>query len=105
LLRSSIVDAKQGYGSFLTFEFGHPEQTRGLRRSANVHGEWHVWIYCCDWRFLSNGKQVAWSEDSKDQIARATGMIDGQKLLGLSVEPAQGLSRFEFDLGGLLETR
>ncbi|MDT7530925.1 hypothetical protein OVY29_19870 [Sphingopyxis sp. SE2] len=104
--------ARQGYGSFLTFEFGDPElkveernsEKRGLRRDAYVQGEWHVWIYCCVWRFSSHGHQIAWSEDPKDQIYRATGMLDGQKLVSVHVNPSKGQSRFDFDLGGLLET-
>lgn len=104
--------AKQGYGSFLTFEFGNPElkieerhsETSGLRRNAYVSGKWHVWIYCCAWRFSSHGDEISWSEDANDQIARATAMLNGQKLVSVSVDPAQGRSRFIFDLGGLLET-
>lgn len=104
--------AKQGHGSFLTFEFGQPSlevkewqsPRKGLRRSAHVHGEWHVWIYCCDWRFLQRDQQLAWSEDGGEKIARAAAMLSGQKLMRVDVEPSQGRSTFWFDLGGVLET-
>ncbi|MEM8854527.1 MAG: hypothetical protein AAGD34_12570, partial [Pseudomonadota bacterium] len=50
----------QGYGSFLTFNFGEPKLMvterrsvkSGRRRSAHVRGDGHIWIYCCDWRAL-----------------------------------------------------
>jgi len=104
--------AKQGYGSFLTIEFGEPalrvkeynSERRGFRRQAYVEGQWHFWIYCCEWRFSASGQPIAWSEDGRDDIARATSILDGQKLTKILVSPADGRSRFEFDLGGLLET-
>jgi hypothetical protein len=103
---------KQGHGSFLTFEFGkstlkveerhNPE--KGTRRSAYVHGQWHLWIYCCHWRATQDGTQLAWSEDSDPIIGRATATLNGQKLLDISVTPDDGRSIFTFDLGGSLET-
>ena len=105
-------DAKQGHGSFLTFEFCAPEliveewqsNSKRLRRQAYVQGRWHVWIYCCAWRFTAHGEQIAWSEDARDDIARATGILDGQKLIEVSLDLEAGKSRFTFDLGGQLET-
>lgn len=104
--------ARQGHGSFLTLEFGAPElivkerhsAKDGLRRQAYVRGRWHVWIYCCQWRFTQHGKQIAWSESSREDIGRATAWLEGQNLLRVSVDPPSGKSLFAFDLGGLLET-
>ena len=103
---------RQGHGSFLTFEFGEPKlevherhsPEKGLRRSAHVHGRWHLWIYCCHWRALQDGTQLAWSEDAEQIIGRATATLNGQKLVDVSVAPEHGRSTFSFDLGGLLET-
>ena len=44
------------------------------------------------------------SEDEAELIGRAADALNGQKLLAVDVEPAQGRSSFTFDLGGLLET-
>jgi hypothetical protein len=104
--------AKQGHGSFLTFEFGEPKlevherqsKEKGLRRSAYVRGQWHLWIYCCHWRAVQDGEQLAWSEDGVEAIRRAAATLDGQKLLAVDVDPDKGRSTFTFDLGGLLET-
>src|SRR5262245_27099799 len=78
---------RRGYGSFLTFEFGEPhieirepidstskyKRVRRLlaRRRAFVRGDWHLWIYCCDWKVTQNGKRMARRESKDDKIARA----------------------------------
>ena len=111
-LGQPVWGAKQGYGSFLNLEFCAPElivkewqsSSKGLRRQAYVQGRWHVWIYCCEWRIIVHGEEVAWSEDARDDIARAIGMLDGQNLKEVSLDPEAGRSRFTFDLGGQLET-
>lgn len=103
---------KQGHGSFLTFEFGPPKlevterksPRKGLRRFAYVHGRWHLWIYCCHWRALQDGAQLAWSEDDGQVIARATATLNAQKSIDLRVAPDDGRSIFTFDLGGAIET-
>lgn len=104
---------KQGHGSFLTFEFGQPKlevgeprqsKELGLRRTAYVQGEWHLWIYCCSWRALHEGTQIASSDDADEAIRRATGLLNGQKLMAVEVSPTEGRSTFTFDLGGSLET-
>ena len=103
---------KQGHGSFLTFEFGPPKlevterlsPEKGLRRSAYVQGQWHLWIYCCHWRALQHDIQLAWSEDDDQAIGRATATLNAQKLVGVHVSPDGGRSTFTFDLGGALET-
>lgn len=103
---------KHGYGSFLTFEFGEPKlevpkqraHNRTRRGSAYARGRWHLWIYCCHWRATQDGVQLAWSEDSSELMGRAATQMNGQKLLAVTVEPAQGRSTFTFELGGSLET-
>jgi hypothetical protein len=103
---------RQGHGSFLTFEFGKPKPEvaerqssgRGLRKSAYLHGEWHLWIYCCHWRVSQDGTQLAWSEDKNELIALAVAALNGQKLIAVRLDPGKGRSTFEFGLGRSLET-
>src|ERR1017187_8707670 len=71
----SCWDVKPGYGSFLTFEFGQPHlvvrepiaastsapaKVREALARSQVYprGEWHLWIYCCDWEVFSKGKPI-----------------------------------------------
>ena len=79
-------NVRQGYGSFLTFEFGNPSleireprhvpdaspRARELlaRRRVTVVGEWHLWIYCCGWRIACGGEELA-SWDSDEERIRA----------------------------------
>ncbi len=111
---------KQGYGSFLTFEFGEPhlviyepvvasrtassEVRENLaKRRAFARGQWHLWIYCCDWQVLSCGKRMG--DSSTDaRIRRAADCLSGQKLVRFSIRPQSLQCIFEFDLGGTLKT-
>ena len=113
-------NVKPGYGSFLTFEFGQPhlrideprEPKREVsprvrkmfaRRLIHVRGDWHLWIYCCDW-FVSEREKVVGDCSSKSRIQRAAWALDGQKLVAVTIVPRGRRSVFEFDLGGRLET-
>ncbi|HWB53796.1 MAG TPA: hypothetical protein VG722_06375 [Tepidisphaeraceae bacterium] len=105
---------KQGCGSFITFEFGKPHQrihpVRRLSSSDHPHravvirGDWHLWIYCCGWRIKADEVELAHSESQESQISIACGRLDGQALQNVELQLDVGRSRFEFDLGGLLET-
>ncbi|MBX3416288.1 MAG: hypothetical protein KF851_01695 [Pirellulaceae bacterium] len=111
---------KKGYGSFLTFEFGTPSQeireprtvsnssplVRELlaRRCVTIHGQWHLWVYCCGWRIRMADSELAHNESSDDEIAAACLELDGQAIQNVKCEPKFGRTRFHFDLGGVLET-
>lgn len=117
-------NAKPSYGSFMTMEFGEPhleirepsapkpdasEVVRKLltRRHVVVHGEWHLWIYCCKWQVLAGKKRRGHSallSSSKQPIRRAAADLDGQSLVSVVVDPSKGTSVFAFDLGSRLET-
>ncbi len=110
-----------GHGSFLTMEFGKPHlsirepiKARGsasatvrrllARRNVQPCGEWHLWIYCCAWRLRQKGR-AAGSSASKAAVRAAAATLDGQVLTRVVALPGPGQTRFEFDLGGVLETR
>ncbi len=111
LIGATAWGVRQGYGSFLYFNFGEPklvihERTSKrlgkLVRHADVEGASHIWINCCHWRARDAGRQIAHSEDSRETIDSATAFLNGQKLIAIDVEG--GRSAFRFDLDGLLET-
>jgi hypothetical protein len=114
-------NVRRGYGSFLTLEFGAPQlvireprvaSTRSsakvrklrARRLVNVTGDWHLWIYCCNWRIDTGGKTLAVSEASNQRIDKAAKELNGQRLIDVFVDPATGASAFTFDLGATLRT-
>jgi hypothetical protein len=112
---------KQGHGSFLTLEFGQPElvireptqaplgapakmKARCARRLVTVTGDWHLWIYCCNWRITLNGALAAHNESPDGKIAFAASCLDGQKLVAVHRDSRPGSWLFTFDLGGTLQT-
>ena len=111
---------RRGHGSFLTLEFGRPHlrlrepyrssakskrvRAAAAARLATVHGDWHLWIYCCDWAVFE-GERLVGDSRSKQSIDRAARFLDGQRLVKAWVVPRGMRSVFEFDLGGRLETK
>jgi hypothetical protein len=110
---------EQGYGSFLTFEFGEPhlhireprqateQATEGVRKNAArrfvyVHGDWHLWIHVCDWHIFLQGQELANHASSRRTIKKATIELNGQALTQVTIKDSF-VSVFEFDLGGRLE--
>jgi len=113
-------DAKPGFGSFLTMEFGKPHlevrepisiRTRATakvreqlaRRQVYLHGEWHLWIKDCDWEVHCRGKRVG-DSSSRAKTRSAADFLNGQRLLRFSILPRKVQSIFVFDLGATLKT-
>ena len=110
---------EQGYGSFLTFEFGEPhlriqeprqataqtsEKIRKnmARRFVYVRGDWHLWIYLCDWHIIFKGQELANDNSNRRTIRKAIIELNGQHLTQVTVSRSL-VSVFEFDLEGRLE--
>ncbi len=121
LLGLPCWNVQKGQGSFLTFEFGDPSlhvrepiesttaasaKVMAWRRMRTVRpiGEWHLWIYCCNWRCFAGGDEIAHSESEGGKIEAAVSELNGQRLQSVSVDPDNGASSFSFDLGGVLQT-
>jgi hypothetical protein len=119
LLGKPCWRVRRVHGSFLTFEFGEPHleihEPRKLdpsrserlhqlfaRRRVFIHGEWHLWIYCCDWIVTAGDERIGESS-THERMDRAANELDGQALI--SVRGEGGRWYFDFDLGGRLETR
>ena len=81
---------------------GAPAKT--LQRLAFVHGEWHLWIYCCEWSLRLKDVQLAHNESDDVTMDRALGVLNGQVLQAVDIEPDDGRTRFTFDLGCSLLT-
>jgi len=112
---------RPGYGSFLTMEFGTPHlvvrepivaskgssakvQKTLARRNVVPRGDWHLWIYCCDWQLSSKGKRIA-NSSRRGTIPGAADVLNGQKLICFSISLRKMVCTFEFDLGAILTTR
>lgn len=100
-------NVKKGHGSFLTFEFGQPKliisERKSKKRDIFISGEWHFWVYCCDWKYYFEEKLVAHNESSNKLIEKATYSLDGQALKDVRI--SEKVSTFVFDFGGKLEIK
>jgi hypothetical protein len=72
------------------------------RRRVNVRGQWWLWIQAWRWK-LSAFSESATPYSSRQRIENAMACLDGQKLTGFEVAERTGITRFTFDLGGVLE--
>lgn len=113
-------DVKKGHGSFVTMQFGAPElrieeprslpvflggaPTRTMIRSAQIYGQWYLWIYGCVWSLTLDTVELAHCESDDITMARALRVLNGQALTGIDVDEADGSSTFAFDLGCVLAT-
>lgn len=113
-------NAQPGYGSFVTLEFGEPylriREPRKLtgtvstrvrklfaQRQVTVRGQWHLWIYCCNWRLYS-GRTVIGDSTSDSSIPIATQILNGQALTEASFQYRGCRTILTFDLGARLVT-
>jgi hypothetical protein len=74
------------------------------QRLNEVEGEWHLWIDEADWELSWRGTPIARRESDIPLIEKALKFHDGQALQRVTVEPANGATRFEFDLDCVIET-
>jgi hypothetical protein len=73
------------------------------RRRIFVHGQWHLWLYYCNWELLYKGQKVGYrSRDAT--IQRAGNSLNGEKLVRFAIAPKSMRCRFDFDLGSSLRT-
>lgn len=103
-------NVRHGYGSFLTMEFGEPslrfrEPSEKLRHRLVIpRGQWHLWIYCCNWAIHHDEVALASSDSSTSEIEKAVAFLDGQLLCEISAGAKTGDWKFVFDLKGSLST-
>jgi hypothetical protein len=111
---------ERGQDSILSFQFGAPsllvrEPYASTSSSINVRriaarrivkpvGEWHLFVFCCHWRVTASGEPVADDESAHDQIEAAARVLDGQKLVAVTLNADSRATTFSFDLGSVLST-
>lgn len=75
------------------------------RRQVSVSGRWDLWIRYAHWRIVRSGVCLASGKSSMKKMRPAILDLQGQRLLGLNINPENGATRFEFDLDTILEVR
>ncbi len=81
-----------------------PVRRHMARRHVAVRGRWWLWVFLARWQLTlgGTGEVVRWTSPRR---ARTEGLrdLDGQRLTALRVDPADGRTRFSFDLGAELD--
>lgn len=91
-----------GHGSFLTLDFGKEiieEVTTRNSKKTFVFGEWHVWIYMCNWRIDCYDNGLIGSGDDRDSIQQKLSEWQDVILRGFSVINSSFDAVLEFDQG------
>lgn len=110
ILGKPCWQARQGYSSFITCEFGEPQLNtyhrpdrsgnKEKRRRIRVAGSHHLWIEQCEWWIYENDEILANSESSDEVIADAVDRIDSQIFESADILNTTGCCTFRFE-GGL----
>ena len=119
IIQQFVWGAKQGYGSFLSLEFGNPKTELGAihkpsekrkfpfnefeHRNVSVKGDFTFFITMSNWKIYANKTELAYDESERDEIEFALGFINGQKLMNVTIDPQKNFTELEFDLGGSIK--
>lgn len=118
LLGRHVWQAKRGYGTFLTMEFGEPHidireprtpnsahspRVRRMlaRRLAVIRGDWHLFVQFANWT-LTTAHGKAASDGSTKLWQPVLDDLSGQRLVGAE-SPARAQLALRFDLGATLD--
>jgi hypothetical protein len=92
LIGQKAWGASLGWGSFVTIEFG-----RKHLYHRHYHGEWHLWLYLCEWELRSNDRVLAHSESKKRVMQLAIDNLNGAELRGFAFDSQRMITEFTFD--------
>jgi hypothetical protein len=92
LIGQKAWGASVGWGSFVTIEFG-----RKRLYNRHYHGDWHLWLYQCEWDLSSSGRSLAHSESKKKVMQLAIDNLNGAELKGFSFDSQRMITGFSFD--------
>lgn len=92
LIGQKAWGASVGWGSFVTVEFG----SKHLHH-RHYHGDWHLWLYQCDWSLSSNGRCLADSESKRKVMQLAIDNLNGSKLTHFSFDSQRTITEFVFE--------
>lgn len=127
LLGQKCWQAKTGHGSFLTLEFGkikiparQPFQQEKLDRLPptplkrklqarqkellSPRGEWHLWIYTCNWKIFHLDRLLAHNENCREIMQNAVSQFNKLTLKYFQFFDAYGKTIFTFENGYILNT-
>jgi hypothetical protein len=74
-------------------------------RNVTVSGKWWLWVFCAFWKLSLRDLGPVTGASSFRSIQYALLRLNGQRLSCATVDPTTAATRFEFDLGGVLDVR
>ena len=74
-------------------------------RLVTVKGQWRLWLFWSRWTLSVRGLPPVRNTGSARRIREALRLLNGQCLTKTVISPADGRTRFEFDLGATLDAR
>ena len=115
--------AKRGFGTFITMEFGLPSlsvrearsiqeldrrrKTRSARvlsrRKVTVSGGWHLWVQYASWKIVRKGSVIASSRMGEAQMDKGIALLDSQKLLAARFDGDRNCLSLRFEHGEELQ--
>ncbi len=120
LIGRACWGVERGQFGILSFQFGSPslfvrepsvttsssEKVRKLlaRRIVKPRGEWNLFINFCHWRIVASGQDFANDESPQQQMDAAANLLDGQRLIGFTLDAPSRKTAFAFDLGATVTT-
>jgi len=84
--------ASVGWGSFVTLEFGSKRLY-----NRHYHGDWHFWLYQCEWSLTSKNRCLAHSESKKRVMQLAIDNLKGAKLTAVAFDSQEMITRLVFE--------
>ena len=85
-------------GSMMTVEFGD----RAVDSDGVVHGAWHLWIVMAAWRWETNDRVLAGSENDRAELKAALPSLNGDVLQSVQVNAGSLETVFEFTRSRLI---
>ncbi len=77
-----------GLESIITLEFGKPIPPN--EKHKKTHGEWHLWVYMCDWRLEKNNKYIVGSGAKRSELEKVVQMMEGMSIDSIEILPVAG---------------
>lgn len=101
--------AKQGYGSYLSLDFGTPvlkirefSSDSDKKRHATVIGSYTLVFSTCYWRLEHKENTLIHCESSREDISNALYNLCGESLCKVFVFPESRESQFCFEFGSVI---
>ncbi|WP_194923118.1 hypothetical protein [Catenulispora pinisilvae] len=79
-------------GSMMTVEFGN----RTVDGDGFVHGSWHLWIVMAAWRWETDDRVLAGSENDRAELKTALPALNGDTFQSVHVDAVSLEAVFEF---------